>query len=396
MNEATASAARLSQGDKRPAIVLQVLPRLASGGVERGTLQIAAALRDSGATALVASAGGAMERELVRLGVEHITLPLASKNPITMYRNAGRLARLIRERGVDLVHARSRAPAWSARAAARQTGCRFVTTFHAPYGLELPFKRRYNAIMTSGERVIAISQFIADHVRKNYRFDEERLRVIPRGVDLELFDPERVSAERVISLIRDWRLPDDLPVILMPGRQSRWKGQLLVLEALSLMDDLDFRCVLVGAGQGHAGYRRELEAKVSKGSLATKVFLAGACSDMPAAYKLADVVVSSSLLPEGFGRVVGEAQAMGRPVVVSDHGGAREQILLDETGFVFTPGDAPSLARALRRALALSPDERTYLHDQAIEHARRTYSKEGMCHATLAVYDELLASGGRP
>ena len=374
-------------------VIMQVLPSLVTGGAERGTVEIAAAIVASGGTAIVVSEGGPMENDLKRAGALHIKLPVASKNPIVMYRNIARLERLIESYKVDVVHVRSRAPAWSARAAAQRAGAHFITTFHAPYNFSNAIKKRYNQVMAEGERVIAISEFIAEHVRENYNVDPARLRVVRRGIDIARFDPDKVSAERMIQLSTRWRLPDGVPLILMPGRLSRWKGQAVLLEALTHLRDTDYRCVMVGSDQGRTGYRRELEGLISSHGLDGKVSIMGECNDMPAAYMLSDVVVSASTDPEGFGRVVGEAQAMGRPVVASDHGGAREQLISGRTGFLFPSGEAAALAEGLRKALSLTPEERARLHDEAIARVRAEFTKDQMCARTLALYREVLRAG---
>jgi glycosyltransferase involved in cell wall biosynthesis len=371
-------------------VVLQVVPSLVTGGAERGTIEIAAAIVADGGTAIVASEGGTMETDLRRAGALHLKLPAASKNPVVMYRNIARLEQIIAAYNVDIVHVRSRAPAWSARTAAQRAGCHFITTFHAPYNFSNALKKRYNQIMTEGERVIAISEFIADHVRENYNVDRTRLRVIRRGIDIARFDPDRVSAERMIQLSTRWRLPDGVPLILMPGRLTRWKGQTVLLEALSQLKDIDYRCVMVGSDQGRTAYRRELEALIARYGLGSRASIMDECNDMPAAYMLSDVVVSPSTDPEGFGRTVGEAQAMGRPVVASDHGGAREQIIAERTGFLFPSGDAAALAAGLRKALSLAPDVRARLHDEAIARVRAEFSKDLMCARTLGIYREVL------
>ncbi len=372
-------------------VVLQVLPSLVAGGVERGTVEVAGALVEAGGTALVASAGGPMVRALERAGGRHFELPLASKNPLTVRRNVERLAALIEGQGVEIVHARSRAPAWSALWAAERSGRPFVTTVHAPYAVGgLPFKRRYNAVMARGERVICISRFVRDYVAASYGTPPERLRLVYRGVDLEVFDPDRVSAERVVQLAQRWRLPDGVPVIMLPGRLTRWKGQLELLRAAARLEDFEFVVALVGDDQGREAYRAELEREIRGLGLQAKAMLAGPCSDMAAAYMLSDVVVSASTAPEGFGRIVAEAQAMGRPVVASDHGGAPEQLLAGETGLLYPPGDLDALAAALRRALSLDAEQRARLAAVAIERVRAMFSKRAMCDGTLAVYRELL------
>jgi glycosyltransferase involved in cell wall biosynthesis len=374
-------------------VVLQVLPALVAGGVERGAIDIAAAVAAAGGTAIVASEGGPLERHLARAGAHHIELPLASKNPRVMWRNIGRLVQVIERHGVDIVHARSRAPAWSARAAARRSGCHFVTTFHGTYNFNNPFKRIYNSIMTKGERVIAISDFIAHHIRQNYNVDPARVAVIQRGVDLEIFNPAQVAAPRMVQMATDWRLPDGLPLVMLPARFSRWKGQRLLLDALTRLDDLEFCCVLIGADQGRVAYRKELEDRIDRLKLRSRAFILDHCNDMSAAYMLADVVVSASTEPEAFGRVISEAQAMGRPVVASDHGGAREQVLPDVTAFLFEPGNPDALAAALRRALLLTTEEREQVRHQAEAHVLANFSKDRMCARTLALYGELLGAG---
>jgi len=371
-------------------VVLQVLPSLVTGGVERGTVDIAAAVVAAGGTAIVASAGGPMVREVERAGAAHVLLPVDSKNPLVMFRNAGRLARLIEARGVEIVHARSRAPAWSALWAARRTGAALVTTFHGTYGHGNPLKRAYNAVMLKGDRVIAISHFIADHVRETYGFDDPKLRVIHRGIDLDIFSPSAVSAERLINLAERWRVTEGMPVVMLPGRLTEWKGQRLLIEALARLGRDDIRCLLVGSDQGRHAYRRSLQNLIERRNLTGVVQITDHCRDMPAAYMLADVVVSASTDPEAFGRVAAEAQAMGRPVVASDHGATPETVLSGETGILFPPGDADALALAVAETLSLDTDAREALAEKAIAHIRASFSKQKMCAETLALYRELL------
>ena len=387
MREAHSASARA------PApVVLQVLPALDTGGVERGAVDIAAAVVAAGGRSLVASSGGRMVKELDRSGAVHLTLPMQAKGPLTIRRNAAALARLIRQEGVDIVHARSRAPAWAARMACRRTGAHFVTTFHAAYNRGFPLKRLYNSVMARGERVIAISRFIAEHIERHYRIDPSRLRLVHRGVDLDIFDPQKVPAVRVIQLAEKWRLPDGVPVVMLPGRLTRWKGQLLLVEALARLRRERIRCLFVGDDQGRTGYRRRIEVLVKRRGLEGVVHLVGPCLDMPAAYMLADVVVSASTDPEAFGRVVAEAQAMGKPVVAADHGASREIVLPDETGWLFTPGDAEDLAAKLDQVLTLDTAARERLAAEAIDNIQANFSKAEMCAKTLRVYEEVLAA----
>ncbi len=370
--------------------IMQVLPALVTGGVERGAADVSAAIVAAGWKSVVVSEGGPMVREVERAGGVHVTLPIGSKNPITMRRNVARLVEVARLHGADLIHARSRAPAWSARSAARELGVPFMTTFHGTYNFGNPLKRWYNSIMAKGTRVIAISDFIARHVTQNYGTPPAILRTIHRGVDVSRFDPSRVSAERVIKLARDWRLPDGLPVVMLPGRLTRWKGQTLLIDAAAKLGRRDIVVLFVGSDQGRYAYRKELEALVRKRGLEGIVRIVDHCNDMAAAYMLSDVVVSASTDPEAFGRVVAEAQAMGRPVVAPDHGGAPEILKPNETGWLFKPGDAAGLADALKQALALDAAARDDLAGHAIANINDRFTKERMCAATLDVYEEVL------
>ena len=372
--------------------VLQVLPALGvAGGVERGTVDVAKALVAAGWRAVVVSQGGPLVRELERAGAIHVTLPLASKSPRVMFKNIGRLREVIAEHGIDIVHARSRAPAWSAEAAAKRSGVHFITTFHGVYSLGLPGKRFYNAVMTRGERVIAISHFIADHMVRTYRVDPGKIRTIHRGVDIHQFDPARVSQERIISLANQWRLPEERHIVLLPGRLSSWKGQNVLIEALARLRRKDIFAILLGIGAGSSKLRDEIEGAIVRARLEESVRLIDDCRDMPAAYRLADVVVAPSTRPEAFGRIAIEAQAMGRPIITTDHGGGRETVIHGATGVLVPPGDAGALAAAISQIIALDGASRDRLGRQAIDHVRAHFTNDVMCAATLAVYHELLS-----
>ena len=371
-------------------VVLQVLPALDGGGVERGTVEMTQAIVREGGVALVASAGGRLVHQVERARGRHVTLPLDTKSPWRIWRNAAALAALIRRERVDIVHARSRAPAWSARWAARRAGVHFVTTYHAPYSEDLPLKRRYNAVMAAGEIVIAISHFVAGLIRERHGVAPERIRVIPRGVDPVLFDPTKVARDRMVRLASSWRVPDGHPTIMLPGRLTRWKGQTVLIEALARMTHREACVVLVGGDQGRAAYSAELVALAERLGVGDRVRLVGHCDDMPAAFMLSDIVVSASTAPEGFGRVVIEAQAMGRVVVGSDHGGAAETIAQGETGFRVPPGDAAALAAALDAALAMGGEARAAMGAAARASVSEHYTVAMMQAATIQVYRDVL------
>jgi glycosyltransferase involved in cell wall biosynthesis len=373
------------------ATVLQVLPALGAGGVERGTVEVAAALVQAGFRAIVASEGGKLEHDLARAGAQHVTLPLATKSPIGIWRNARALAALAAAEKVDILHARSRAPAWSAYAAARRSGRNFVTTWHGTYNEDFPGKRAYNAVMGKGARVIAISRFIAEHLLARGAAEPSRVRVIPRGVDPQKFDPLAVSSARIEAMLRSLALPDGAPIVLLPGRITRWKGQLVLVDAMARLARTDAIAVLLGDDQGRETFRAELQARVAALGLGGRVFLRGNVADMPAALKLASVVVSASTDPEAFGRVVIEGQAMGRPVVATNHGGAAETVVHEATGLLVPPGDAAALAGAIDRLLALDPTQAAALGLASRAHVlARGYTTDAMCAATLDVYRELL------
>lgn len=397
MAEANPDPSTPTGTEERRPVILQVLPALVTGGVERGTVDVARAIVEAGGQALVASSGGPMVRELDRIGATHIQLPLDSKNPITIRRNVGRLVKLIEDYGVNLVHARSRAPAWSAWWATRRTGTPFVTTYHGAYnegGWGL--KRRYNSVMVKGDRVIAVSNFIARHIEERHGVDPERVRVIHRGVDLTRFHPAHVSPERAIQLATRWRLPDGYPVIMLPGRLTRWKGQTVLIDALARLGRTDLRCLLVGSDQGRTAYTDELKAQIKRLNLGEVVHIVGECNDMPAAYMLTDVVVSASIEPEAFGRVVVEGQAMGRPVLATNLGGAAETVQPGRTGFLVPPNDPAVLAAGLEHILAMTPEERQSLADDSIAAAETLFSNRAMCDKTLDVYAELLTPAAAP
>jgi glycosyltransferase involved in cell wall biosynthesis len=378
------------EGTSGNPVVLQVLPSLVTGGVERGTIEITQAIVNAGWTALVASAGGRLVAAVEHAGGRHVTLPLASRNPLTICGNATRLAALIRSEHVTIVHARSRAPAWSAGFACRRTEAHFVTTYHGAYAENLPFKRRYNAIMASGERVIAASRFMADLIVRRHQADPARIRLIPRGVDPAYFDPDAVAGNRVARLAQAWRLPHGAAVVLLPGRLTRWKGQAVLIEALARLSRPDVCCVLVGSDQGRRRYAAHLVRQAETLGVDDRLWMVGECNDMPAALALADVVVHASTEPEAFGRVVIEAQAMRRPVIASDLGGPAETVEHGVTGWRVPPGDAAALAAAIETVLALPVEQRRALGCRARAAVLRSNTVNAMQAATLAVYQEVM------
>ncbi len=376
--------------------LLQITPALDTGGVEQTTLDMARAVSRAGGTALVASRGGRLEDDLARRGGELIRLDMATKNPLTMLGNVGRLRTLIRDRRVSLVHIRSRAPAFAALAAARAEGVPVVTTYHGVYNARSALKRWYNGVMVRGDFTIANSDFTRAHVLATHAVAPERVRSIPRGVDLARFDPAVVTAERVEALRSQWGLAADDPrtVFLLAGRLTRWKGQELVIRALGaaqLAGGPGMVLVLAGDDQGRHDYTASLRALAELEGVGEAVRIVGHCADMPAAYLAADFALAPSLEPEAFGRTAVEPQAMGRPVLAADHGGTAETVVDGETGWLLAPGALADWAAGLTTAALSPPETRARMGAAGMERARSLYSLDVMCDATLAVYARVLA-----
>lgn len=380
--------------------VLQIVPDLQSGGAERATIDIAEALSQVGGRCLVASRGGRMVRELQSKGGVWLPFPAATKNPITMALNSVQLARIIRDEGVDIVHARSRAPAWVAYYATRQAGAKFVTTYHSAYYGASPIKLRYNAIMASGDVVIAISEFAASRISELHPEAAERVVVIPRGADLRAFSPAAVSPARVERLRAEWGVAAHERVVLLPARLAARKGHAVTIEAAKRLAGVGLRDIrILFVGDPHSdSFRRSVETQIMRAGLEGVVRNVGHCEDMPAAYLAAAVIVAPSTEPEAFGRVAIEAQAMGAPIIVSDIGASSEIVRAppqtsrhQSTGWRVPPGDPVALAEAIAEALSMKASARDDMMLRARENVQTRFSVEQMQHATLDVYKHLLA-----
>lgn len=380
-----------SRGPK-PLTILQVIPRLDVGGAERTTLEIAEAICAAGGRALVATTGGQLEFRIKRAGGEIVHMNADSKNPLTMWQNARLMRRLIREENVDIVHARSRAPAWSAYWATRRTGTPFVTTYHGTYNEEFGLKRVYNSVMARGRPVIANSDFIRRLILERHRVPEDQIVTIPRGADISVFSEESVGNERAIKLAEDWGLIEDpRAIVLMPGRLTRWKGGESMIDAAAQLKEIrgpDFAVLLVG-DDDDSGFRETLQKRIDANDVGDVVYLTGGCHDMAAAYKLSSVVVSASIEPEAFGRVIVEAQAMSRPVIATSHGGARETVSHGESGWLYPPGDVEVLAATIHQALEMDPSERAHMGLAGRARIHSKYTVSAMQRATLDVYEQV-------
>jgi glycosyltransferase involved in cell wall biosynthesis len=382
------------------ATILQIIPSLDAGGAERTTIDIAEALARMGARALVATEGGRMVGELQAKGGIWLPFPAATKNPLAMALTVRRLASLCAHEKVDLVHARSRAPAWVALAATRARKLPFVTTYHGAYAGKSAIKVLYNSVMARGDVVIANSNYTADLIANAHPFARTKLRVIHRGTNLSSFTPSAVSPERIQALRSAWKIEPHQQIVLLAARLTGWKGQTVLIAAakqLVAQGLKDTVFVLAGDPQGREGFVREVDALISAAGLDGIVKRVGHCSDMPAAFLAASVVTVPSTEPEAFGRSAVEAQAMGTPVIVSDHGAVPETVLAppqipaaQRTGWRVAVGDSEALALSITEALILRPSARNALAIRARSHVEAHFSLDAMINDTLDVYSALL------
>jgi glycosyltransferase involved in cell wall biosynthesis len=375
--------------------VLQIVPELATGGAERTTIEVAQAVVQAGGRALVWSAGGRLLPELLAVGATHIEGPAASKNPWTVFvSNPARLSRIIKRERVDVVHARSRAPAWSALIAARRTKTAFVTTYHGIYNAKSAIKNGYNSVMVQGDKIIANSNYTKAHLIAQHGTDPNKVVVIYRGVDIDAFDPMAVSPERSAALAAKWHLatPRTRLRIILPARLTDWKGQRILIDALAQLkaDGLDFEAILVGDSQGRDVYVGSLRSQIAQSGLTGHVFLVGHCSDMPAAFSLCDIAVTPSTEPEAFGRTAAEAQAMRLPIIASDLGGARETVDPGVTGYLSAAGDVSALAGYLKTLLTLSHDARAAMGAAGYARIRALFTTQSLQKQTLALYQSVV------
>ncbi len=385
--------------------ILQIIPTLEIGGAERTTVEMTRAIVGAGWRAVVVTHGGRLIPEVEAAGGRVVRLPVHAKNPWVIAANRGRLARLMRDESVDLVDVRSRAPAWSALLAARETGAKLVATYHGAYAAANPLKRWYNSGMVRGDLVIANSEFTAALIRSQYALRPGKILVIPRGADMNVFDPGKISPDRLVALRTAWALPASPALFCMglPARLTGWKGHKNAIAAFAMLLERergraatgqrrDLQLVFIGDEGRKGDFAAQLRQEIAARGVGNMVRLVGHCADMPAAYALCDVVLSPSTLPEAFGRVAVEAAAMERPAIGSDHGGQRETIVDGKTGFLVAPGDVAGLADAMDDLVLMSPLERRRMGREAREWAQQHYSVQSMCDATLAAYRTLLAA----
>ncbi|HAD73171.1 MAG TPA: glycosyl transferase family 1 [Alphaproteobacteria bacterium] len=373
-------------------VIVQILPALNRGGVERGTVEVADAIVKNGWKSVVISNGGLLTSQLKRVGATVYEVPVHRKNPFLWGSARRQIKRILQQEGADIVHVRSRAPAWIALPAANSLGIATVSTVHSKFAPANIFKKIYNGKMLKADRVIAISHFVENEIFTHYGKSgvAEKLSVIHRGVDLGMFDPKAVNQQRIIAEADRLGLPDDKSIIMLPARATSWKGHEILIQALAQLSDKDAILMLLGIEDGPPAYAEKLRAMAVRYGLGGRVRIGAGSRDMPAALMLADVVAMPSIKPEPFGRVAIEALAMGRPVVAFRHGGAVESIDEGRTGWLADPLSVDSLAEALQTALSLTPRKRRALAKDARQQMTDQFSKDMMCERTLAVYKSLL------
>ncbi len=373
-------------------VIVQILPALNRGGVERGTVEVADAIVKNGWKSVVISNGGLLTSQLKRVGATVYEVPVHRKNPFLWGSARRQVKRILQQEGADIVHVRSRAPAWIALPAANSLGIATVSTVHSKFAPANIFKKIYNGKMLKADRVIAISHFVENEIFTHYGKSgvAEKLSVIHRGVDLGMFDPKAVNQQRIIAEADRLGLPDDKSIIMLPARATSWKGHEILIQALAQLSDKDAILMLLGIEDGPPAYAEKLRAMAVRYGLGGRVRIGAGSRDMPAALMLADVVAMPSIKPEPFGRVAIEALAMGRPVVAFRHGGAVESIDEGRTGWLADPLSVDSLAEALQTALSLTPRKRRALAKDARQQMTDQFSKDMMCERTLAVYKSLL------
>lgn len=379
--------------------VLQILPSLTSGGIERGVVEMNNYLVKNGYNSIVLSSGGKMVYQVEQGGGKHITLNVATKNPLKMWSNISKIKKIIIENNVDVVDVKSRAPAWSAYFACKRAKCPLITSIHGNYSIsKFPisiFKKLYNSSMVKGDYIVCVSNYVKDYAFKNYKkfkekYANNKVKIIHRGVDIKVFNPEIESKERIVRLINSMSLPNDKSIILLPGRLTEWKGQLYFMDVLAKLKHKDYLCLIVGDAKGHEKYRDRLKQKIRDLKLDGYVRLENHVLDMAALYMISNIVVSSSIRGEAFGRIVPEAQAMERMVIGTAIGGSLETVIDGKTGWLVKPEDKDKFAETIDMILDMPIKKRLEIGKKARKHIINDFTVDKMCEKTVDVYNEAI------
>ena len=377
--------------------VLQVIPRLGYGGAETGCYDLAHYLSEKDCKSYIITSGGELLKFIRKKKVKVIKLPVHSKNPLLILFNSLAISIIVLLLNIDIVHARSRAPAWSCLFSCFITRRKFVTTFHGTYNFSNIFKKYYNSVMVKSQLVIAGSNFIFSHVKENYQKylnKKNKLMVIFRGINLDYFNKKNISENKKNKLIAELNIDINKIIILLPGRITRWKGQANFIEALNILKEdynrSDFEAIILGSDQGRNVYLKRIKGLVDRYRLINKIKFVNHCSDMPIAYSISNIIVSSSIEPEAFGRVSVEAQAMEKPIVASDLGGSKETVLNNKSGFLYKYDDPRELAEFLNKIIELDKETLNSIGNEGRKNVVKKFDVEKMCQTTFTEYQKLL------
>ena len=377
--------------------VLQVIPRLGYGGAETGCYDLAHYLHEQDCKSYIVTSGGELIKYIDKKKVKLIKLPVQSKNPLIILINSIALTLLILFLNISIVHARSRAPAWSCYIATKITRRKFVTTFHGTYNFKNSIKKFYNSIMVKSDVLIAGSNFIFSHISENYQKflnSKKKFLVIFRGINTEYFDSDIIKKKDIDKLKATWKIEDNKKIILLPGRLTAWKGQEMFIEAINLFKqsnpELDFVAVILGDDQGRTVFRKKLERLVEQFNLTQNIKFVDNCNVMPVAYYISDVIVSSSIEPEAFGRVSVEAQAMKKPIIASNIGGSKETVIDNKTGLLFESGNPKSLCDKLNEIIKLDSLTLDLMGREGRKNVINRFNIEKMCLNTYSEYKKLV------
>ena len=377
--------------------VLQVIPKLGFGGAETGCYDLAHFLAEQKCKSVLITSGGELLKFVRRDKVKIIRLPVQSKNPLIMFINFIIIFFIILIYNIDIVHARSRAPAWSCLWACFFTRKKFVTTFHGTYNFSNLLKLFYNSVMVRSKLIIAGSNFIFSHINENYQKylnSKKKLMVIYRGINLEYFNSKNISEKKVNALALNWKINRNNFIILLPGRLTMWKGQEMFIETLNLLIENyykdNFHAIILGSDQGRNIYSKKLFLLVERYRLTKKLTFIENCKEMPVAYKLANLVVSSSIEPEAFGRVAVEAQAVSKPIIASDIGASKETILNGKSGLLYKSGDPKELAKVLNKYMEMDKGALNLTGEQGRKNVEKKFNVDQMCQSTFTEYKKLL------
>ena len=379
--------------------ILQIIPSMEIGGAERTVLEITAFLKNTNYTSLVLTSGGKLIKDLEKLNIEVVQYPIDKKNPLLIIKNIIELKKIFIEKNIDLIHVRSRAPAWSAIFAARSLKIPIVTTWHGHVSNSSWFKKKYNSIMHKGNALIANSNYTAENINKIYKIDKDKIDIIPRGVNTEKFKASNFSDEEKIKIKKEWKVFDQNKIILLlPARLTRWKGHEVVIKAIGLLKNEEFFknivCLFAGNQKGSERYIQNLKETIASLSLDDKIKLIGQVENMPLAYQVSNIILSPSIQPEPFGRIPIEAQASGKIIISSNAGAVKETIKSgqDSTGFKVKPNNSEELAHQIKLVIKMKDEDLQKIKKRAILNVKNNFSLETMCKKTLEVYNRLLIS----